>query len=66
MRVSPNPFERLSEIAFELIMAVSFTGVLRDRRQEIWNRTIGWPVTSRTISAQCSLAGPKPVVSVNL
>jgi hypothetical protein len=25
----PNPFERFSKIAFELIMAVSFTGALR-------------------------------------
>jgi hypothetical protein len=35
------------------------------RRQEIWNRTIAWPETSRTISAECGLAGPKAVVSVN-
>ena len=60
-----TPFEHLSEIAFGLIMAVSFTGALRDRRQEFWNRTIAWPETSRTISAERSLATPKVVVSVN-
>jgi hypothetical protein len=54
-----NPFERLSEIAFGLTMAVSYTGALKNRRQEIWNRTIAWPETSRTVSAECSLAGPK-------
>jgi hypothetical protein len=42
------------------------TGALRDRRQEIGNRTVAWPETSRTISTECSLAGPKVVVSVNL
>jgi hypothetical protein len=36
-----------------------------DRRQEIWNRTIAWPETSRPISAKCGLAGLKAVVSVN-
>jgi hypothetical protein len=60
-----NPFESLSEIAFGLFMAVSITGALRDRRQKIWNCTIAWPETSRTISTECSLAGPKVVVSVN-
>jgi hypothetical protein len=48
-----NPFERLSEIAFGLIMTVSFTGALRGRRREIWNRTIAWPETSQTITAEC-------------
>jgi hypothetical protein len=35
-----------------------------DRRQEIWNRTIPRPGTSRPISAECGLAGLK-AVSVN-
>jgi hypothetical protein len=36
-----------------------------DRRQEILNRTIAWPETSRTISVKCGLAGLKAAVSVN-
>jgi hypothetical protein len=36
-----------------------------DGRQEIRNRTIAMARTSRTISAECGLAGVKSVLSVN-
>jgi hypothetical protein len=36
-----------------------------DLRQEIWNRTITWPETSRPICAKCGLADLKAVLPVN-
>jgi hypothetical protein len=56
--------KQLTPTDFNAVIGLYNVEIL-DRRQEIWNRTIAWPETSRTISANCGLAGLKPVVSVN-
>jgi hypothetical protein len=56
--------KQLAPTDFDAVIGLANVETL-DRRQEIWNRTIAWPETSRTISVECSLAGPK-AVSVNM